>query len=48
MDARRIDVTKLGANSYLVVIGDTHLAVNYVELRALGYEVAEALDGRTS
>lgn len=43
MDARRIDVTEVGADSYLVTVGDVRVAVNAVELRALGVEFAEAL-----
>jgi hypothetical protein len=44
MDARRIDVTEVGADSYLVTIGDTRVAVNWVELRALAHEIAEAVE----
>ncbi|WP_276760823.1 hypothetical protein [Mycolicibacter arupensis] len=44
MNARRVDVTEIGTDSYLVTVGDARVAVNYVELRALAVEIAEAVE----
>lgn len=42
---RRVCVTRVGADVYMVVIGDVVLALSWLELTALAAEVGEALDG---
>jgi hypothetical protein len=41
---RRVCVTRVGADAYLVVIGETVLALSWMEATALGSEIGEALD----
>lgn len=41
---RRVCVTRVGGDVFLVVVGDVTVAVSWLELTALAAEVSEALD----
>lgn len=42
---RPVHIERVGADVYLLHIGDTTVALSYLEMSALRYEVMEALDG---
>lgn len=43
--ARPVHIERVGADVYTLRIGDTTLALSWVELAALRYELNEVLDG---
>lgn len=45
MSERRVTVERIGDDVWLVRVGDTTMALSYVEMMALRYEVNAALDG---
>lgn len=44
-DARPVHIERIGTDVYVLRVGDTTIALSWVELNVLRYEVNAAMDG---